>query len=54
MLKMSVSKARGSEAPGTYIWVREEAERLRTPLAVFFSILLRYAGDCHSTAKADP
>ncbi len=35
------SKATGSEAPGAYMQVREEAERPRTPLVAFFSILLK-------------
>ena len=39
--KRSSSKAAGSEAPGAYMQVGEEAERPRTPLVAFFSILLR-------------
>ena len=37
--KRSSSKAAGS-TPGAYMQVREEAERPRTPLVAFFSILL--------------
>ena len=39
MLKKAVQQAAGSEAPGAYMRVREEAERPRTPLVAFFSLL---------------
>ena len=38
--KRPFSKAAPSEDPGAYTEVREESERGRTPLVVFFNILL--------------
>ena len=39
MLKKPVGKARGSEAAGAYFQYLRTAERPRTPLTGFFSIL---------------
>jgi hypothetical protein len=40
MLKKAVQQGPRERSPRNVLLVREEAERLRTPLAVFFNILL--------------